>query len=300
MNLEKKELAEAEKKIGYHFNNPELLVQAFTRASYANENNKESNEVLEFFGDKILSRYIVKRIAETFGFKDEGKGNEFSIQNNEKEGDFTILVNFLVSNQHLAERTDNLDLAKYRLFGKGETPSQKECKPKADLIEAIRGAAAIDSDWNGTVIEIVRNNLLEIDSFLQSWDFASEKKKKRKNVSKQQEKHPETIKKEEIPEPVKTEESPKAIIPFKIKSEIQFTNENASAVLNELKSKHKCLKVNFSFQLLKVKKSNPVWKCHYQMEKMNLSGDTIAQNQRTAKRIAAFEILTFLTKTDNR
>ena len=67
MSFEKKELSEAEKKIGYHFNNPELLVQAFTRTSYAKENEKESNEVLEFFGDKILSRYIVKRIAETFG-----------------------------------------------------------------------------------------------------------------------------------------------------------------------------------------------------------------------------------------
>ena len=47
MSFEKKELSEAEKKIGYHFNNPELLVQAFTRTSYAKENEKEAFSPLE-------------------------------------------------------------------------------------------------------------------------------------------------------------------------------------------------------------------------------------------------------------
>lgn len=120
MSFEKKELPEAEKKISFHFNNQELLVQAFTRTTYAKENNKESNEVLEFFGDKIISRYIVKRIAETFGGRDESKDNEFIIQNHEQEGDFTILLNSLVSNKHLASRTDILGLRKYRLLGQGD------------------------------------------------------------------------------------------------------------------------------------------------------------------------------------
>lgn len=278
MSFEKKELSEAEKKIGYHFNNPELLVQAFTRTSYAKENEKESNEVLEFFGDKILSRYIVKRIAETFGCKDESKDSEFTIQSHEQEGDFTILLNSLVSNKHLASRTDILGLRKYRLLGKGENLPQNEEKPKADLLEAIMGAVAIDSNWNDTVIEIVRNKLLDIDSYIENWDFSS-----RKEAS------------EDLP--VQKEQNTGTV---NSKLEIQFTEKNASAVLNELRSKHKCPRFHFSFTRVKNKKDF-TWSCQYRMEKGDYSGSTTPQkNQKTAKRIAAFEILNYLTEADNR
>lgn len=278
MSFEKKELSEAEKKIGYHFNNPELLVQAFTRTSYAKENEKESNEVLEFFGDKILSRYIVKRIAETFGCKDESKDSEFTIQSHEQEGDFTILLNSLVSNKHLASRTDILGLRKYRLLGKGENLPQNEKKPKADLLEAIMGAVAIDSNWNDTVIEIVRNKLLDIDSYIENWDFSS-RKEASENLPVQKEQNTGTV---------------------NSKLEIQFTEKNASAVLNELRSKHKCPRFHFSFTRVKNKKDF-TWSCQYRMEKGGYSGSTTPQkNQKTAKRIAAFEILTYLTEADNR
>ena len=278
MSFEKKELSEAEKKIGYHFNNPELLVQAFTRTSYAKENEKESNEVLEFFGDKILSRYIVKRIAETFGCKDESKDSEFTIQSHEQEGDFTILLNSLVSNKHLASRTDILGLRKYRLLGKGENLPQNEEKPKADLLEAIMGAVAIDSNWNDTVIEIVRNKLLDIDSYIENWDFSS-RKEASENLPVQKEQNTGTV---------------------TSKLEIQFTEKNASAVLNELRSKHKCPRFHFSFTRVKNKKDF-TWSCQYRMEKGDYSGSTTPQkNKRTAKRIAAFEILNYLTEADNR
>ena len=278
MSFEKKELSEAEKKIGYHFNNPELLVQAFTRTSYAKENEKESNEVLEFFGDKILSRYIVKRIAETFGCKDESKDSEFTIQNHEQEGDFTILLNSLVSNKHLASRADVLGLRKHRLLGKGENLPQNEEKPKADLLEAIMGAVAIDSNWNDTVIEIVRNKLLDIDSYIENWDFSS-RKEASENLPVQKGQNTGTV---------------------NSKLKVQFTEKNASAVLNELRSKHLCPRFHFSFTGVENKKVF-TWSCQYRMEKGDYSGSTTPQkNKKTAKRIAAFEILTYLTEADNR
>ncbi|NLJ66859.1 MAG: hypothetical protein GX340_06045, partial [Clostridiales bacterium] len=41
-----------EKKIGYKFKNPDLLLNALTHSSYANENRGISdNERLEFLGD---------------------------------------------------------------------------------------------------------------------------------------------------------------------------------------------------------------------------------------------------------
>lgn len=253
-------------------------MQAFTRTTYAKENEKESNEVLEFFGDKILSRYVVKRIAETFGCKDESKDSEFTIQNHEQEGDFTILLNSLVSNKHLASRTDILGLRKYRLLGQSDNLPQNEKKPKADLLEAIMGAVAIDSNWNDTVIEIVRNKLLDIDFFIENWDFSS-----RKEAS------------EDFPI---QKENNTGTVNSKLK--VQFTEKNASAVLNELRSQHKCPRFNFSFTEVKNKKVL-TWSCQYRMEKGDYSGSTTPQkNKRTAKRIAAFEILTYLTEADNR
>ena len=49
MNIE-----EIEKSIGYKFKKEELLKTALTHTSYANENNVESYEKLEFLGDSIL------------------------------------------------------------------------------------------------------------------------------------------------------------------------------------------------------------------------------------------------------
>ena len=70
-----------EGKIGYIFKDKALLRQAFTRTSYSNEHKDrrtglkyQSNEVLEFFGDSILSAAIV-----TLLMKDFAKRYEFRI-----------------------------------------------------------------------------------------------------------------------------------------------------------------------------------------------------------------------------
>ena len=53
-----------EEKIGYKFNNKELLKNAFVHTSYAYDNKVQSNEKLEFLGDDILvfvvSSYLYK------------------------------------------------------------------------------------------------------------------------------------------------------------------------------------------------------------------------------------------------
>ena len=55
MNQEKR--MEFEKRIGYSFKDPELLVTALTHSSYSNEirlKKQECNERLEFLGDALL------------------------------------------------------------------------------------------------------------------------------------------------------------------------------------------------------------------------------------------------------
>ena len=52
--MEKKNLEELEKNIGYKFKNIKLLQNALTHTSYAYEHGVQSNEKLEFLGDSIL------------------------------------------------------------------------------------------------------------------------------------------------------------------------------------------------------------------------------------------------------
>ena len=56
-----------ERKIGYRFNNPDLLRQAFVRKSYANEHGGQHNEVLEHFGDAALNFAVKRYLFERYG-----------------------------------------------------------------------------------------------------------------------------------------------------------------------------------------------------------------------------------------
>ena len=61
--MEKNNLINIQNHIDYHFNNPDLLEQAFTRKSYSAENGGCDNEVLEFIGDKVLDFIVVKYLS---------------------------------------------------------------------------------------------------------------------------------------------------------------------------------------------------------------------------------------------
>ena len=70
--MKKEELISIQGRMGYIFKNTDLLVQAFTRRSYSEENGGENNEVLEFVGDKALDFVVVKYLLDSYGsFTDE-------------------------------------------------------------------------------------------------------------------------------------------------------------------------------------------------------------------------------------
>ncbi len=54
-------------QIGYEFDNPDLLQQAFVRKSYSAENGGADNEILEFIGDKALDIAVVRFLTEKYG-----------------------------------------------------------------------------------------------------------------------------------------------------------------------------------------------------------------------------------------
>lgn len=184
----KNNLDEVQKKIDYWFNNTDLLLQAFTRSSYSAQYGSENNEVLEFIGDKVLDFYVVKIIADYFGFmksqsdyydKDEDN-NEFCIVAHKNESDFTELKKVIVSNKTLAKRIDKLGFAKYMYLGDSDIENNviTQEKVKADLFEAILGAIAIDSNWNPDDLQKSVKFMLQIDDFFDDIDTDEERPEK--------------------------------------------------------------------------------------------------------------------------
>lgn len=156
-----------EKKIGYTFKDKSLLKQAFTRASYCNEQNHgkinlQSNEVLEFFGDSVLSLSIV-----TLLMKSKSQRYENGLKTEWNEGDFSNIKSRLSDKKNLSLATERLGLEKYLIMGEGDAKLGIENEPsvKEDLFESIIGAIYVDSEYNvGTVMAVVEN-LLSIKEY---------------------------------------------------------------------------------------------------------------------------------------
>lgn len=124
---------ELEKRIGYTFQNKELLRTALTHSSYANEAHKgECNERLEFLGDAVLSIVVSEYIFNNFKHK--------------KEGELTRLRASLVCEATLAVFARKLGLGEFLLFGRGEQHSGGAGRPSilADGFEALIAAIFLD------------------------------------------------------------------------------------------------------------------------------------------------------------
>ena len=154
---------EIEKKIGYTFKDRSLLLQAFTRTSYCNEHSPakneryQSNEVLEFFGDSVLSAAIVTMIIDGFS-----KRYEHGVKTDLNEGDFSNIKSKLSDKKNLSDRMRELGLSKHLRVGEGDRKLGVENEPSVmeDLFESIIGAIYIDSGFDmPRVIKVVSGML---------------------------------------------------------------------------------------------------------------------------------------------
>ena len=128
-------MKELERKIGYEFNNPELLKNALTHSSYANENRNEgmsSNERLEFLGDSVLGFVTAKHL--------------YSMQPELPEGKMTRLRAEHVCEHSLYGVAQDLELGNYLRMGHGEERNGGRQRPSilADAVEAVIAAMFID------------------------------------------------------------------------------------------------------------------------------------------------------------
>lgn len=158
-----KNIPEIEKKIGYIFKDKSLLCQAFTRSSFCNEHRgggtREyvSNEVLEFFGDSVLSTSIVSMML-----REKTERYEHGIYTRLTEGDFSNIRSKLSDKRNLSRSMAMLGLQKYLRMGEGDSRLGIENEPSVmeDLFESIIGAVYIDCGMNmERVIKVVAGML---------------------------------------------------------------------------------------------------------------------------------------------
>lgn len=124
-----------EKRIGYFFNDRELLKTALCHSSYSNEKkgeNMRSNERLEFLGDSVLSV-----IASEFLYKSFPERTE---------GELSTLRREIVDGKSLASFAREINLGNYMLFGKGEEKNDGRDKQSnlEDAFEAFSAAMFLD------------------------------------------------------------------------------------------------------------------------------------------------------------
>ena len=124
------QLARLEKKLGYQFNNQQLLSQALTHRSAKGANN----ERLEFLGDSMLGYVIAGVLYEKFP--------------QASEGELTRMRSSLVRGVTLAEVGRDFGLGDYLILGPGELKSGgfRRDSILEDAVEAIIGAVFLDSD----------------------------------------------------------------------------------------------------------------------------------------------------------
>ena len=154
-----KSIPEIEKKIGYVFKDKSLLTQAFTRSSFCNEHKAKgkrpviSNEVLEFFGDSVLSTAIISLML-----KEKTERYEHGVYTELDEGDFSNIRSKLSDKRNLSGSMALLGLQKYSLMGEGDAKLGVENEPSVmeDLFESIVGAVYVDCGMNiDRVIKVV-------------------------------------------------------------------------------------------------------------------------------------------------
>ena len=162
-------IKEIEGKIGYVFKDKSLILQAFTRTSFCNEHRApdgesyQSNEVLEFFGDSILSSAIV-----TLFIKEYAERYSHGVRTRLAEGDFTVIRSKLSDKKNLSDTVTRLQLERYLRMGGGDAKLGIADEPsvKEDLFESIIGAVYIDSGFDMARTISVVAGMLDIKRFI--------------------------------------------------------------------------------------------------------------------------------------
>jgi len=153
-----------EEKIDYIFQNKDLIRQALTHSSYANErkiNRIKDYERIEFLGDAVL----------------EMVSSEFLYNSHEEmsEGQLTRRRAAMVCEPSLASCARDLGLDHYILLGKGEEMTGGRARDSivSDVMEALIGAVYLDGGFEQARAFIRRFVLLDLEDKALFYDAKS-------------------------------------------------------------------------------------------------------------------------------
>jgi len=150
----------AEEKLGFRFNDVNLLVIALTHRSYVNEHKSahEHNERLEYLGDAVL----------------ELVSSDFLYCNYDyPEGVMTALRAALVRTESIGDAGKELGYEPLVRLSKGEKQGSERAHDVilADCFEAVIGAIYLDQGYDTAKEFIAKHILVKIDTILEegSW-----------------------------------------------------------------------------------------------------------------------------------
>lgn len=151
----------AKEKLGYDFNDIQLLVTALTHRSYLNEHKKsasEHNERLEFLGDAVLELVTTDFLFSNY---------------HEPEGILTAWRSALVRTESIGAAGERLGYEKLIRMSRGEKHGSARARQQilANAFEATTGAIYLDQGYEAAKKYITDNILSTLPQILEdeSW-----------------------------------------------------------------------------------------------------------------------------------
>ena len=132
-------LQQLQQKIGIHFRDPGLLLEAVTHSSFANESphvSPRDNERLEYLGDAVLQLITAEYL--------------YKHHPGAAEGELTQTRSAMVNTNTLAQLAEQLELGSYLYLGKGIAKGGGRSLKSllANAFEAVLGAVFLDAGYD--------------------------------------------------------------------------------------------------------------------------------------------------------
>jgi ribonuclease-3 len=155
--------ADLEARLGHHFADPALLKRALTHAS----RGTQSNERLEFLGDRVLGLIVAEKLH--------------ALYPDEPEGSLALKLNALVRGEACAKAAQDAGLADHLILASAEAGSggRKKTVILAGAIEAVIAALYLDGGYEAARRFVERywadafanlgNELRDAKTALQEW-----------------------------------------------------------------------------------------------------------------------------------
>ena len=146
-------IKDLETAIGYRFRNIQLLQNALTHSSYANErwhNSLLSNERLEFLGDSVLGMLVAEYLYKTFPDR--------------PEGELTRMRADMVCEHTLAEVANKIGLGEHLMLGHGEERLGGRSRESilADATDSVIAACFLDGGLEAAAQFVQKYILVEV------------------------------------------------------------------------------------------------------------------------------------------